>query len=87
MLVGTCENKVVVPRIGLEALVNEGRIGDALYFAYGSNRSTPRLRYRVPGRRFIFVAQLPIYKLCSASAAKTVLRNAMLSGPRSQRML
>jgi hypothetical protein len=35
-----------------------------LYFAYGSNMSTPRLRYRVPGCRFTFVARLPNYKLC-----------------------
>jgi hypothetical protein len=35
-----------------------------LYFAYGSNMSTPRLRYRVPGCRFEFVARLPNYKLC-----------------------
>jgi hypothetical protein len=34
------------------------------YFAYGSNMSTPRLRYRVPGCRFEFVARLPNYKLC-----------------------
>ena len=34
------------------------------YFAYGSNMSTPRLRYRVPGCRFEFVARLPNYELC-----------------------
>jgi AIG2-like family len=34
------------------------------YFAYGSNMSTPRLRYRVPGCRFTFVARLPNHKLC-----------------------
>ncbi len=35
-----------------------------LYFAYGSNMSTPRLRYRVPGCRFAFVARLPNHTLC-----------------------
>ena len=35
-----------------------------LYFAYGSNMSTPRLRYRVTGCRFVFVARLPKYRLC-----------------------
>ena len=35
-----------------------------LYFAYGSNMSTPRLRYRVPGCRFAFVTRLPNYRLC-----------------------
>ncbi len=28
MLFGTCQNKVLVPRIGLEAIVYESRIGD-----------------------------------------------------------
>jgi len=35
-----------------------------LYFAYGSNMSTPRLRYRVASCRFAFVARLPNYRLC-----------------------
>jgi hypothetical protein len=35
-----------------------------LYFAYGSNMSTLRLRYRVAGCRFAFVARLPNYRLC-----------------------
>lgn len=35
-----------------------------LYFAYGSNMSTPRLRYRVAGCRFAFVARLQNYRLC-----------------------
>jgi hypothetical protein len=35
-----------------------------LYFAYGSNMSTPRLRYRVAACRFAFIARLPSYKLC-----------------------
>jgi hypothetical protein len=41
-----------------------------LYFAYGSNMSTPRLRYRVPGCRFAFVARLPNYKLCFHKRSK-----------------
>jgi hypothetical protein len=41
-----------------------------LYFAYGSNMSTPRLRYRVPGCRFTFVARLPNYKLCFHKRSK-----------------
>jgi hypothetical protein len=40
------------------------------YFAYGSNMSTPRLRYRVPGCRFEFVARLPNYKLCFHKRSK-----------------
>ena len=28
MLFGACQNKVLVPRIGLEAFVNEASIGD-----------------------------------------------------------
>jgi hypothetical protein len=40
------------------------------YFAYGSNMSTPRLRYRVPGCRFTFVARLPNYKLCFHKRSK-----------------
>jgi gamma-glutamylcyclotransferase (GGCT)/AIG2-like uncharacterized protein YtfP len=35
-----------------------------LYFAYGSNMSTTRLRHRVAGCRFAFVARLPNYRLC-----------------------
>ena len=41
-----------------------------LYFAYGSNMSTPRLRYRVPGCRFTFVARLPSYRLCFHKRSK-----------------
>ena len=41
-----------------------------LYFAYGSNMSTPRLRYRVPGCQFAFVARLPNYKLCFHKRSK-----------------
>jgi cation transport regulator ChaC len=41
-----------------------------LYFAYGSNMSTPRLRYRVPGCRFAFVARLPNYRLCFHKRSK-----------------
>jgi len=41
-----------------------------LYFAYGSNMSTPRLRYRVPGCRFVFVARLPSYRLCFHKRSK-----------------
>jgi hypothetical protein len=41
-----------------------------LYFAYGSNMRTPRLRYRVPGCRFTFVARLPNYKLCFHKRSK-----------------
>jgi hypothetical protein len=41
-----------------------------LYFAYGSNMSTPRLRYRVPGCRFAFVARLPNYKVCFHKRSK-----------------
>jgi hypothetical protein len=40
------------------------------YFAYGSNMSTPRLRYRVPGCRFEFVARLPSYRLCFHKRSK-----------------
>lgn len=35
-----------------------------LYFAYGSNMSTPRLRYRVASCRLSFIARLLNYKLC-----------------------
>jgi hypothetical protein len=39
MVLRTCENKVLVPRIGLEAIVNEARIGDVRmnrgFFAFG----------------------------------------------------
>jgi AIG2-like family len=41
-----------------------------LNFAYGSNMSTPRLRYRVPGCRFTFVARLPSYRLCFHKRSK-----------------
>jgi hypothetical protein len=41
-----------------------------LNFAYGSNMSTLRLRYRVPGCRFTFVARLPNYKLCFHKRSK-----------------
>jgi len=34
-----------------------------LYFAYGSNMSTPRLRARVPSARPLAVAQLPAHRL------------------------
>ena len=54
-----------------------------LYFAYGSNMSTPRLRYRVAGCRFTFVARLPSYRLCfhkrsnDGSAKCNALKTAM----------
>ena len=35
-----------------------------LYFAYGSNMYTARLRYRVPSCRFRFTAQLLKHRLC-----------------------
>ena len=39
MLFGTCENEVLVPRIGLEDVVNEARIGDVRmnrdFFTFG----------------------------------------------------
>jgi len=39
MLFGACQNKVVVPRVGLEAIVNEGFVGDVCtnrdFFAFG----------------------------------------------------
>ena len=34
-----------------------------LYFAYGSNMSTARMRYRAPSSRFVCIAQLPKYRL------------------------
>ncbi|MET0026045.1 MAG: gamma-glutamylcyclotransferase family protein [Candidatus Thiodiazotropha sp.] len=34
-----------------------------LYFSYGSNMSTRRLRHRIPAARFVMVAQLPGHQL------------------------
>jgi hypothetical protein len=59
--------------------------GILLYFAYGSNLCTARLRYRVPGCRFAFVARLPNYRLCfhkrsdDGSAKCNAFKTAMVS--------
>jgi hypothetical protein len=66
---GTVPPKDATPT-ALKRDPSQNLMSTILYFAYGSNMSTPRLRYRVPGCRFEFVARLPNYKLCFHKRSK-----------------